>query len=366
MDAVINPYANVDWESVEQIVSISHAHSRLRNNDGTKGTVYQRYLDNAVNDGAKHIAFSNYYPSEPFYPLSDWFESVPDDVIASPNAEHHNIIGWDNLHINGLGCTYSSGQAGGLTPVGINMSAEASIKAILGTLQYDDGGGITLNHPGWSVAQVSTGWVASNCVEMLMKLLTIDERVLGIEIQNTQTLPVMIGDTDYEANDTTWWDEILMTGKRCWGFCVPDHETEWGAKWSGRNILLVDSFDEHECLKAYRNGNFYSKVFDSDLAFDNVSYSDNHFVVSAPNADTIKVIIDGETTSINSNSADVIVPNGATFVRAEAWMAYNWIDRNGVSHEVTDKIFTNPIMFKAYAPKKNNANSIENFMVLMN
>lgn len=360
MNTVVNPYEDVDWTNAQQVCSFSHAHARIKNMDGTRGTVYQTYLDNAVNGGATHIAFSNYYPSEPFYPLSDWFENVPDDILGCPNAEHHNFIdGWGALHMNGIGCTATTGQAGGLSPSGANMTAKGAITYILNTLQYSDGGGVTVNHPGWSVMQNETNgfpkWTRSNAAERVIELLNMDDRVLGMEIRNSSSLPFIgVGDDTEEnenVNSVDLWDEILKTGKRCWGFCVPDHETESGAKWTGRNILLVDSFDEHTCLKAYRNGNFYSKVFNSDLAFSDISFNNDTLHVSAPLAETIRFSIDGERTDVHQNEASISIPSNATYVRAEAWMPYTWIDRNGRSHEVTEKIYSNPIMFKEYTGK---------------
>ena len=373
MDALINPYSGVNWSTCQQIHSFSHAHSRVKNNDGTRGTVYQRYLDNAVADGARHIAFSNYYPSEPFYPLSDWFETVPEGILGCPNAEHHNFSGWGSLHMNGIGCMASTGNPGGTNPIGANMTVEGAVPYILNTLQYSDGGGITVNHPGWSVMQNEQNgyyrWTRANSRDAVLYLLDLDDRMIGMEIKNTSTLPIIGAGDDSEENENVnsveLWDEILLTGKRCWGFCVPDHETEWGAKWTGRNILLVDSFDEHTCLQAYRNGNFYSKIFDSELAFDNISYSNDTFSVSAPLADSIQIIIDGERTEISGTSASVSVPSTTTYIRAEAWMDFEWIDRNNRSHDVTEKIFTNPIMFKAYVPADNGKKNLAKQMVLM-
>lgn len=360
MDALINPYEHVNWRTAQQIVSISHAHSRVKRTDGQRGEVFQRYLDNAVADGARHVPFSNYYPSEPFYPLSDFFETVPEGVIASPNAEHHNFVGWGALHMNGMGCYASTGSPGGSTPVGASMTAEGAIKYVLSTLQYPDAGGITINHPGWTVMQNEQNgfprWTRANSRDAVLSLLDVDDRVLGMEIRNTSTLPYIGAGDDTEDNENVnsveLWDEILKTGKRCWGFCVPDHETEWGAKWTGRNVLLVDTFDEHTCLKAYRNGNFYGKVFNSDLVFDGISYANNTFSVSAPLAESIQIIIDGDRTAHSGTSATVNIPANATYVRAEAWMPYDWIDRNGRHHDVTEKIYSNPIMFKAYKKQK--------------
>ena len=372
MNAIINPYSNTNWNTCYKITSFSHAHSRVKNNDGTKGTVYQRYLDNAIADGAIHIAFSNYYPSEPFYPLSEWFETVPSNILASPNAEHHNFSGWGSLHMNGIGCLSSTGSAGGSTPVGTEMTAEGAIKYVLNTLQYSDGGGITINHPGWSVMQNEQNgypkWTRINASERILDLLNIDERVLGIEIRNTSSLPYIGAGDDSEENENIntvdIWDEVLITGKRCWGFCVPDHETEWGAKWTGRNILLTDEFSEHACLKAYRNGNFYSKVFNSELTFDSITYDNDTFSVSAPLAESIQVIVDGTRTVVNGNSASVAIPSTAIYARAEAWMPYEWVDRKGSRHDVTEKIYSNPIMFKAYKNKRIKKESTHKFMMM--
>lgn len=371
MNAIINPYANIDWSQIQKIVSISHAHSRVRKNDGTKGDVYQTYLDNTVNDGCVHIPFSNYYPSEPFYPLTNWFEEVPEGIISSPNAEHHNFTGWPNLHINGLGCTYVSGNPGGTNPVGINTTVENGVRLILNTLQYSDGGGLTINHPGWTTeknAEVGNiGYLPSNKFEKTMYLLNLDERVLGIEIVSEITGYLMgITQKNYEEGSPALWDQILLTGKRCWGFCVPDHETEYGRHWCGRNILLVDELDEHKCLKAYRNGTFFSRIFDSNLEYDLISYQNDTFSVSAPGADAIKIIIDGETTSVSGDNASVSIPNGSTYVRAEAWMDYVWTDRNGTQHNVIEKAYTNPVIFKQYVKPSNNGNDFEKFVVMIN
>lgn len=364
MNALINPYEHVNWRTVQQIVSISHAHSRVKRTDGQRGEVFQRYLDNAVADGARHVPFSNYYPSEPFYPLSDFFETVPDGVIASPNAEHHNFSGWGALHMNGMGCYASTGSPGGSAPVGAQMTAEGAIKYILNTLQYPDAGGITINHPGWSVMQNEQNgfprWTRENSKDAVLFLLDVDDRVIGMEIRNSSASPYASGIEDTEINENVnsvdLWDEILITGKRCWGFCVPDHETEYGAKWTGRNVLLLDTFSEYSCLKAYRDGNFYSKIFNSELAFDNISYANDIFSVSAPMAESIQIIVDGERTTHAGTTASVSIPATATYVRAEAWMPYEWIDRNGRPHDVTEKIYSNPIMFKEYKKTKSMCN----------
>jgi hypothetical protein len=309
-------------------VSISHAHGRT-----------QKAFRNGLNAGVQHFALSNYYPSEPFSPLSDHFTDIPDYVIDSPNAEHHNM-GVSRLHLNGLGCTLVSGNEKGVSPVGMASLGitnwKSAITAILNTLQYEDGGGITINHPTWTNLKSSVA----------MAMLDYDNRVLGIEITNEAG---MYDDTAYSYD---MWDEILLTGRRCWGFCVPDHGLERNTHWTGRNILLTNDLTGHGCLKAYRDGAFYSKIYDSDLDLDNVSYANGVLSVVALNADKICIIIDGDITTFDSNSATLEIPTGATYVRAEAWKEnYNWIDSSETEKVVTDKVFTNPIMLKSDVKK---------------
>lgn len=112
-------------------------------------------------------------------------------------------------------------------------------------LLYPDGGGITINHP-------------TDRLPVLLDMLDFDQRVLGIEVWNQHE--------DFGVRDKTFmalyrrWDEILRTGRRCYGFFVKDHML-YGR---GRNILLLgDSVQqtrqerEHEALRAYREGCFF-------------------------------------------------------------------------------------------------------------
>ena len=331
MNAVINPYSEIPWETILHIPSLSHAHSRVWQNHEEAGADIQKYIDRANEGGIIHAAFSNYYPSEPFYPLDEWFVTVPSGMIGSPNAEHHSFTDpmMSDLHVNSLGSFYSSGHEHDYSPAGTNSPLRKIFPLILDELQYADSGGITINHPVWSNIDSA----------QILPMLRFDPRVLGIEIANSWMI------SSGGECETTIWDELLMMGQRCWGFCVPDHGVEWSAHFSGRNILLVDEIDEHKCLKAYRDGNFYSKLFDSDLSFASISFDGTALSVSAPLADSIKIVVNKTTYSFDSNTASMNIPSNAIYCRAEAWMDYDWINRYGQEENVTEKIFSNPIMF---------------------
>lgn len=309
---MINPYKDVDWSSSQHIQSFSHRHLY---NDATFHEAYER--------GFRHFPCSNYYPSTPWYPLSSRFNNVPSDVLGAPNAEHHNMILdgvlRSGLHMNGLGSTWTSGKYQGETPVGVNNTWEYAVDNIIKNLQYPTGGGITINHPVWSGLSTIDA----------MRILDYDERVLGIEIYNDSC--------EYD-NKTGWaldyWDTILKTGRRAWGFCVED----W--RFTGRNILLVDEFTEQKCLEAYRNGNFYGKINDTDLRFNGITLSSNTLSVKTNNATSIKIVVDGNATEYNGNEVSHTLPNAPTYVRVEA-------------HTDSDSIFSNPILFDKKRKNKN-------------
>jgi len=347
-----NPYEKVDWENVQKVVSISHAHSYPTNAHPEVDPPFPLfYLRNIINGGVQHICVSNYYPSHPFYPLEDFYlgtEELLTGKLQSPNAEHHRVTnpGWDGkFHFNGLGSLWASGNKSGVTPVGVNMTWQEAFDNIFNNLLYPDGGGITINHPEWS----------SLTDNQIITLLDYDSRVLGIEIFNgTPTITGQDVDTHVESDQ---WDRILLTGRQCFGFAVPDHYAEGNPntyqnpeQWCGRNILLVDDYTDRACLQAYRDGRFYSKLFDSDLSFDYIKYdSENHnILVSAPLADTIGITIDGVTTNYLSNSVDVIIPTNAVYVRVTATLHnYQWTQRNGETIMVPEQIFSNPIVLSS-------------------
>lgn len=123
-------------------------------------------------------------------------------------------------------------------------------------LQYPDGGGMTLNHP--------TGKMTD-----YLPMLDFDSRVLGIEVWNqlTSGFGSSRGFYDHSGEPNLHfyklWDDILRSGRPCWGFFVKDHNT-FGR---GRNVLLVPELAklspterEAAALRAYRQGTFFGSV----------------------------------------------------------------------------------------------------------
>lgn len=326
---MINPYENVNWEDDIQIVSVSHAHAKT-----------QEHFNCLYAGGVRHMAISNYYRSEPFYPVvngkisgieSAETVTVPDDCIPCPNAEHHNM-NVSALHMCTIGSFFSSGTPeiidstdGSADRSGRPKSMERAswkelIKLSVPMLQFSDGGGLTINHPTWSELSL----------ENIFSMLDYTPYVLGIEAYNT----------DYE-NDLKYWDDVLITGRRAWGFFVPDHKhkTKPTGNWLGRNVLIVPERTEHECLKAYREGKFYGRLRNTELSFTDIHVANDTIICSTNSATTITIIKDGQRYDYSGASCEYNIDNSATYVRIEA------TDGN-------DVIFSQPFIFKQYIPKK--------------
>lgn len=328
---MINPYSGINWGSVEKVCSVTHQHG-----------AYDATVQNLYNRGVRHAAMSNYYPSKPYYPMADFYTGTYDGLLMSPNAEHHNLGGLrqngkamtGSFHINSVGSLFESGKPLGEEPKGYGgLGWTNAFDEIIAAMQYPDAGGITINHPVWSQGTLD--------VNDIIAALDYSDRVLGIEIYNQGC---------EEQNGTgwalDWWDEILRTGRRCWGFCVADHGGESSyahpaPAFSGRNILLVDSFTEYDCLKAYADGRFYGKLNETDFHFAEIDCGNGTFSVSAPGAEYINIVIDGVYTRYEGASASVAIPYNVTYVRAEA-------------HRSDDSLFTNPVIFGKAEKKKLN------------
>ncbi len=361
-----NPYEGVNWQSVIRIASATHMH-----------LVNQSDLDNGYRWGLRHFPISNYYPSAPYDantrlsdfrlrqswaakchgkpvdPPINWndiinwqdeleepyrtelpfgetelfYSAIPGDVILSHNAEHHGFTN-SNAHICSPGSSFASGTFDGLRhyrlekhgfPRGYGGTWQEGFEGMLRALDYPEAGGITINHP-WGLSD-----------DEVLDMLDFDESVLGIEIYNDYSCRKnWFENPDYKAPPESepgfslnLWDRVLSTGRRCWGFCVPDHSVCKGGNWLGRNVLLVSEFTEYNCLKAYREGRFYGCLKDSGLTISDYTVTGSSISVTTSAAARIKFITEaGLARTITGPSATYQLPErsgtpGVKFVRVE-------------------------------------------------
>ena len=394
---MINPYEGVNWQSAIRVPSATHMHIVNQENldngyrYGVRHFPISNYYPSApydantrlsdfrlrqwwgtVRDGRRLDPPINWndiitwedeleepYRSDfPFAETEPVYTDIPEDVILSHNAEHH---GWTNssAHICSPGSSFASGtfDCGKRSdlhwhyhldkhgfPWGFGGTWQEGFKGMLQGLDYPDGGGITINHPT-SLTRFSD--------DQVFEMLDFDERVLGIEIYNDtqvhqaklaaiaggEAAVVTASGMEEIGFSLNTWDRILSTGRRCWGFCVPDHKVEKGGNWIGRSVLLVSEFTEHNCLKAYRQGQFYGCLKDSGLTIRDFTVTDSSISVSTNSTARIKFITGaGVASTVTGNSAtyelgrDNSTPE-VTYVRVE------------VEDDSGERLFLQPVMW---------------------
>ena len=305
------PLAGIDWQNGPQVLSCTHMHCYR-----------PEHLEIFLRGGLDCAMVSNYYPSAPWYPLrsickntfrqgqdsyfrdgkfhhgriefapllESWkhllpekslaqlpfdddtpvFSEVPEDLLEIPNAEHHWFSDCDDyFHVTAPGAMLTTsvfdrfGEFGmtkhGNFPLGFPVPWREAFQEILNSLEIPDGGGIIINHPTWSHLQQ----------ELVLEMLDFDQRVLGIEVFN--------GDCqmDYTALSDMLWDQILATGRQCYGFFAQDHVDD--GFWQGKIMLLPEERTAESCQKALRQGRFYGMITDNGLRFEEVSFDGSCF-----------------------------------------------------------------------------------------
>lgn len=339
-----NPYSNINWNTVEYLSSTTHWHA----------TNTQRFR--AIYDaGLRHFAISNYVPSHPTYPLHDNIflnlspEDIPEDIIPCPNSEKA-MFADASMHIGSPGSFAATpGHRWDTEVDGQRMTWQDKFNYIFDHIQFEDGGGIVINHP------LRNGMNVNGIIEKLM----YDERVLGVEVVNHRS------QRDYGLRGYYFdgWDYILSLGHKCVGFFNPD-EHNYHPSYQigddmrdfnyglGRNMLLVPQKNEHDALKAYRKGEFYGAFFGDRMKFTKIEMSGNTFVVETDEAERIDFIsysiqngkiVKDPVETVFDISGEYAVNENTIFVRASAYEVVNPSYEQPIK---TERLYTQPIQFK--------------------
>lgn len=334
-----HPYADVDWRKTIRVNTTSHVHC-------PQMKTFKALLD----WGLEFLTFSNYYPSAPYFPakkmtdgyyrvhhdfpvmvngertagpfnwssiISNWKEelgahyangvkfkeggplfNVPEGFLEAPNAEHHRFKLDDGssagaLHLCAPGSMFASGTFDAHDiyktlshgyDYGSGEKWRCAVDRMLESLLYPEGGGVTINHPARSQLEDS----------LIFDMLDHDPRVLGIEVFNYAVVAKKHCPWSRQ-NCEDYWDRALSTGRQCFGFFVPD----WGlpdpisgkAVYEGLNILLVREKTARECLRAYREGNFYGAIKGAGaLAFTSISFDGNRLAATVDKPAKLQMI----------------------------------------------------------------------------
>ena len=297
-----NPYKNIVWDNVSDIVSVSHAHCTTQEQFNTLKAKYD------------HLAISNYHPSIPYYPLTNYFTDA-DGILASPNAEHFAFDDVSSgVHMNSVGGILASEDSG------FNGTIFDAIEEGYNSLIVRNGGGMTLNHPNWS------GLSASE-VENIISF----GGFFAIEIWNA-TCEQLTG-TGYSL---AIWDSILSNGKQIFGTCVPDHEAQYRPAEDrhpfGYNHMLTVNGTEEEILNAYRTGKFYGTLYNDGLTLENYGLSSGQIDIEVSEASTFLFKTATRSVSVDTpaTTATFVVTDSDIYVRCEVTRGSNKLFTNAI------------------------------------
>ena len=261
-----------------------------------------------------------WYEEYPYAEGDKLFKPLPPDVLEAPNAEHHSFLDENGksigrLHMCAPGSAFASGtfDAHNFARTvshgycsGCGEFWGSAIDRMIAGLVHPDGGGVTINHPTWTLLDRA----------LMLKLLDHDPRVLGIEV------------IEDGVNSENYWDWALATGRQCFGFFVPD----WGLgnKIFGVNVLCVQERTVHACMKAYRDGNFYGAEKGLDeLAFTRIAF-DGRTVTAATDKTARLDVITARGVAKEVNGTEI------------SWSVGRDADSQGPGHHVFARV-------KAYA-----------------
>lgn len=262
-DLIKNPY-QMDFSGFVEVISTTHAHAATDEQLATLASHYD------------HVAISNYYPSAPWYPMTDYYTAIPSGFISSPNAEQARFSDRAaGVHACSVGSFLSRDTAS------YGGTIYDMIKQTVSTLQYPNAGGVTINHPTYSN-------LTGAAIESILKQ---SSGVFAIEIYN--------GNVEAENSGNGYsisqWDYLLSKGIQVFGTATPDHEAQYHPNENragfGYCHVMVRAKTEQQILLAYGEGRFYCSIYNDGLKFTNIKYLPSTGLVASINEEaTIRLI----------------------------------------------------------------------------
>lgn len=320
----LNPYAGVNWGTSEYIIGSTHMHTRQQLTESTRDEMF----DFSYDAGIRSMGWSEYYDEEPITDGDAYFNpDPPSDAVILENSEQHRCSN-TKLHYCPVG-SLQSRYGSYSTPISREGTWESMFAEAFKLMIWEDAGGITLNHPSWTNVHDD----GDLTVDKLCRMLDYDKRVLGIEVYNHKTEVIPDPAAGWSISQ---WDEILSTGRRCWGFWVTDGYDEriHPDPALGFSVLLIDENTAYKAARAYRQGHFYGSMKPTGLKFTDIQADLSEVSFSVNETATLKFITeDGLAQSSTGISDTYTVDSDQVYVRCEA------LKDNG------ERIFAQPIMY---------------------
>ena len=136
----------------------------------------------------------------------------------------------------------------------------------------------------------------------------------GLEIYNG-----VIGRLAGSPYATSHWDRLLNHGRRVWGYAHDDfHNADTGDLGHGWNMVYAADCSAEAVTVALRQGRFYAST---GVVITSIEVEQNRIRLETENADRIVALRDTACrfAVIDSASAEIEVPDDATYVRFECW-----------------------------------------------
>ena len=165
----------------------------------------------------------------------------------------------------------------------------------------------------------------------ILYIMDTSDIVFGLEIYNSATQSM-----NGKGYSLDLWDAVLSTGRQIFGTAVPDHSAEGGFDWEnlpfGFNHMLCVTETEQEIMLAYREGRFYTTIYNDDLLLKNFDVdASGDMKFKASKSGSIKVVTATRTqTFTDVDSAEFATQDGDIFVRVEMTSGDNRLFTNAI------------------------------------
>jgi len=202
--------------------------------------------------------------------VANYYKNLGYDFIAI--TDHNYITPDPNVGILVLGSEYGKGSEENTADTGhilainvstvtdVNLSLQERIDSIV-----SQNGIAIVPHP-----TVTYGIPYDQLVNL--------ERYVGIEIYNAKA----------DAYAVDWWDSLLSTGKRVWGFAHDDEHVLTSDAGKTAIYVLADNLSTKAIINAIKRGSFYSVI--GNITIDEINVTDSSITITASNASYIKFI----------------------------------------------------------------------------
>ncbi len=261
VSVVLNPYAEVDWETFGQHKANLHTHTTQSDGQGTPNEVVDAYHER----GYTILAITDHnlctWPWTEFGSMERKGRALMGDRAAErepdvPSEERNNpeVPAYEDRDPDELGMLAIAGNEPSIHHHCNTFFVEYETRSreLEQTIEEvaELGGLVMINHPGRYFDAEEDGSIANEVVERYTKLFRTYDNVVGVEVINQGMR---------YKHDVHLWDRMLtdlMPEYPAWGFSNDDMHSlaRLGRDW---NVFVVEELSEDAVRAAMKSGQFY-------------------------------------------------------------------------------------------------------------